>query len=255
VRTRLQLAADRTAAAARRTAGENLRHLREDAGLSKSAVAAIAGIDRTYMTEVEDGDPGVSLEVLERVAAAVGADLSLRVFPNTGPPIRDRFQAPMIEALLRAISPAWDRHLEVGVHRPVRGVIDLVLAIAGLGRIVTVEAHSELRRLEQQLRWAAEKSEALPSAALWPALTRTGVVVAVPARVLLLRSTSTTRRLATEFATTLAAAYPASPGEVLAALADPTRSWPGNGLLWARVEGPQATILSGVPRGVRGIAR
>jgi transcriptional regulator with XRE-family HTH domain len=249
------MAADRTAAVARRAAGENLRHLREDAGLSKSAVAAIAGIDRTYMTEVEDGDPGVSLEVLERVAAALGADMSLRVFPNTGPPIRDRFQAPMIEAFLRTISPAWDRHLEVRVHRPVRGVIDVVLAIAGLGRIVTVEAQSELRRLEQQLRWAAEKSEALPSAAVWPALSRAGIVVAPPARVLLLRSTWTTRRLATEFAATLAAAYPASPSEVLRALTDPTRSWPGNGLLWARVEAGHATILSSTPRSVQGIAR
>ena len=222
MRTQLQIGADRAATAARRSLGADLRHLREDAGLSKAAVARAAGIDPTWLGDAEDGRRGVSIEVLSRVSAALGSDLGLRVFPNTGPSIRDRFQAPMIEALLGVVSPAWERHVEVGVHRPVRGVIDLVLASPPLGRIVTVEAHSDLRRLEQQVRWAAEKSDALPSSTVWSALTIGGVVAAPPSRILLLRSTTTTRVLARTFAATLAAAYPANPADVLAALGDPS---------------------------------
>jgi transcriptional regulator with XRE-family HTH domain len=227
--------------------GEDIRRLREDAGVSKTAVAAIAGIDRTYLTDIEDGRVGVSLESLNRVAAALNANLNLRLFPNAGPRIRDRFQAPMIEALLNVVAPAYERHLEVPVYRPARGVIDLVLAL--VGRIISVEAHSDLRRLEQQLRWAAEKSDALPSSAIWPALAAPGVTTAI-SRILVLRSTSRTRSLVRDFSATFAAAYPADPGQVLRALAQPAEPWPGSGLLWTRVEAGRATILPGPPRGV-----
>jgi transcriptional regulator with XRE-family HTH domain len=145
MRTQLQVGADRAAAAARRSIGGNLRHIREDAGLSKEAVSRVAGIDPTWLREIEDGRAAASLEVLCRVSAALGADLGVRVFPNTGPPIRDRFQAPMVEGFLGLASPAWSRHVEVHVIRPVRGVIDLVLAARN--RILAVEGHSELRRL------------------------------------------------------------------------------------------------------------
>jgi hypothetical protein len=38
--------------------------------------------------------------VIGAVAAALGCDLSMRLFPNTGPRIRDRHQVAMGEALL-----------------------------------------------------------------------------------------------------------------------------------------------------------
>jgi hypothetical protein len=40
----------------------------------------------------------------------------------------------------------------VPVERPVRGVIDLVLVHRERPLVVAVEAHSEIRRLEQQIR-------------------------------------------------------------------------------------------------------
>src|SRR5262245_6107522 len=254
MRSQAQVTADRHTAAARRTTGEELRQIREDAGLSRARVAAAARVDASYVGDIEEGRARASLEVLNRIAAALNANLSVRIFPNTGPRIRDRFQALMIEALLRMVGPGYERHHEVPVHRPVRGTIDVVLAAAAFGRIISIEAHSDLRRIEQQLRWAAEKSDALSSSTIWPALTTSGVV-AVTSRLLLLRSTATTRSLAREFAATFAAAYPADPGAVLDALADPARPLPGNGLLWARVEHGRAVILEGVPRGVPQLGR
>jgi len=250
VRTKLQVAADRAAEAALRSVGEQLLHLREDAGLARSTVARVAGIDPTYLGYLEQGHRYPTLAVVTRVAAALGADVSLKIYPNTGSPLRDRFQARMIDAFLTVLPPDWVRHLEVPVYRPVRGVIDLVIARPVSGRVVSIEAHSDLRRLEQQLRWAAEKSDALPSAALWPRLTAGDRRIAT-SRILLLRSTRRTRGLAREFASTLAAAFPADPAEVLNALRDPSQPWPGNGIVWASVDGQQASILPGAPRGVR----
>ncbi len=248
--TRLQAQADHAAIARRRAVGEDLRRLREDVGASKAAIARLAGIDASYLTLIEDGRREPTGSVLGRVAAALGADVSLRLFPNTGPRIRDRFQARMIEALLHEVSPAWQRFVEVPVQRPVRGFIDLVLFHPPTSRVVSIEVHSDLRRLEQQLRWAAEKSDALPSSTIWSELQRSGSTLAI-SRVLILRSTSRTRDLYRTFSGTIQAAYPADPATVRRALARPDVAWPGNGVVWARVDGTHTTILDGWPRGMR----
>ena len=60
-----------------------------------------------------------SLETLVRIALALGGDLGLRFLPGAGVPIRDRFQARMIEALLAILHPRWKRLPEVPVMRPV----------------------------------------------------------------------------------------------------------------------------------------
>jgi hypothetical protein len=112
----------------------------------------------------------------------------------------------MVDAFLSSLPADWDRHVEVPVYRPVRGIVDVVIVRRATGRIVSIEAHSELRRLEQQLGWAAAKADALPSAALWPAIAAGDPPVAT-SRILLLRSTANTRALARSFASTFAAAY------------------------------------------------
>jgi len=92
----------------------------------------------------------VSLEVLTAIGAVLGCDLSVRYFPGSGPRIRDRFQAPIVEALIGILDQSWVPQPEVPVMRPVRGVIDLV--IRREIEVVACEVQSELRRLEQVLR-------------------------------------------------------------------------------------------------------
>ena len=60
---------------ARKTFGENLRAAREACGLSQEALAGRAGLHRTYIGSVERGERNVSIDNMERLAAAVGVTL------------------------------------------------------------------------------------------------------------------------------------------------------------------------------------
>ncbi|MFN8630463.1 MAG: helix-turn-helix transcriptional regulator [Chloroflexota bacterium] len=105
-----------------RALGEEIRRLREDAGLSQNAVAKAAGIAQAHLSAIEAGTAEPSLLILERIGAALGADLSVRYFANTGPRVRDRLQLPMEEALLEVAAPevpAGDRgaRLATGARR------------------------------------------------------------------------------------------------------------------------------------------
>ena len=127
------------------------------------------------------------------------------------------------------------------MYRPVRGVIDLVLADRSARIAVPTELQSELRRVEQQIRWSVQKADAL---AATPELAGDRV-----SRLLVVRNTAAMRETVRAAARTLAAAYPARAADAVASLtAD--RPWPGAALLWANVEPGQARILDGPPRGV-----
>ena len=79
---------------------------------------------------------------------------------------------------------------------PFIGVIDIVLTDRSSPVTIAVEVYSELRRLEQQIRWSAEKADGLTSRLSRddPASPRT------VSRLLVLRSTTATREIARTFA-------------------------------------------------------
>jgi transcriptional regulator with XRE-family HTH domain len=205
-----------------------------------------AGIDPGYIAQIEAGLREPSISVLCAMADALGADVSVRLFPNTGSRIRDHIQAVIGEELLRIAHPRWRRLPEVGVYRPARGRVDLVLLDPSQPLAVATEVHSQVRRLEQQVGWAQLKSESLPSADFWRFESAEPAV----SRLLVLRSTRATRDAAARFEETLRAAYPAPATDVFAALKGEA-PWPGAGLLWADVTGATVRILERPPRGVR----
>ena len=56
--------------------GQRLKELRKNLGLSQEALALKAEVDRTYVTDVENGRRNVSLEILERLIKALGGSFS-----------------------------------------------------------------------------------------------------------------------------------------------------------------------------------
>ena len=216
----------------------DIERLRDDAGLSQRRVARAAGISNSTLSAIERGLARPSQEVICRIASALGAELGIRLYPGTGPVIRDHLQAAIIETLIGVLHVSWHAAPEVRLLRPARGSIDLVLERAE-PPLVACEAHSQLRRLEQQIRWATTKAEGLAEQRGLPA-----------SRLLALRSTLATRTTASEFAALLAAAYPARHADLIAALVD-GGPWPGPGIVWFRIAEGRATLMEHPPRGIR----
>lgn len=56
--------------------GQRIRELRKQLELSQEALANEAEVDRTYVTDVENGRRNVSVEILERLIKALGVSVS-----------------------------------------------------------------------------------------------------------------------------------------------------------------------------------
>jgi transcriptional regulator with XRE-family HTH domain len=219
-----------------RSLGEDVERLREDAGVTRSGLARGADVDPGYLWRIEAGTERPSIEIYARLAHALGADLAARLYPNTGPLIRDRHQAAILEALLAVLHPRWRPYPEIAVRRPSRGWIDVALHDPRERTIVATEIQSELRRFEQFIRWSGEKAASLPSWDGWANLGEPPTV----SRLLVVRQTRTTRRIADQLRRQLVAAYPADPRDALEALTTATVAWPGAAVLWAAGRGTAA---------------
>ncbi|MHB8958305.1 MAG: helix-turn-helix domain-containing protein [Candidatus Limnocylindrales bacterium] len=239
--TKLLREADARSRAKRRVLAENLRQLMSDAGIAERELARRAGLAQSTVCRALEGTLNPTLETYERLAAVLGADLSVRLYPNTGPAIRDRHSAPMLEAVLSVLDRRWRPFTEVAVRTPSRGWIDVALQDSRERRILATEIQSELHRLEQLVRWHGAKAASLPSWEGWPRLGEEPQI----SRLLIVRRTRATRAVAAEFAQQLRVAYPAHPDDALAALTTPHAPWPGAALLWADVAGSKARLLAG----------
>ena len=51
--------------------GQRIRNLRKELNLSQEALALKSEVDRTYMTDVENGRRNVSIEILEKIISAL----------------------------------------------------------------------------------------------------------------------------------------------------------------------------------------
>lgn len=219
---------------------------RRDAGMSICALSRESGVSQSHISQVVAGEREPSIAVLTALTDALGADLSIRIYPGTGPKLRDRIQARIVEELLRVAAPTWRRSVEVPVSRPVRGFIDVVFDEPVQSVVIATEVQSRIDRLEQEIRWAQDKAQALPSSDLWTFLSPPTII----SRLLVLRSTASTRELARQFERILRTAYPARSADLHRALTTGAEPWPGAGILWADVDGGGVRVLDHPPRGV-----
>jgi transcriptional regulator with XRE-family HTH domain len=108
-----------------RHVGENLRRLRNAAGLSQSALADASGVSRRTIISLEAGNANVSLSSLDRLAHAVGATfVTLVASPETSPAAINettwRGASAASAAILRGTAPArreaqlWSWSLDEG---------------------------------------------------------------------------------------------------------------------------------------------
>lgn len=245
-RTRLQIEADRIAAVARHRLANDLRQFRQDAGVTQRVVAERAGIDASLVSRLEAERVDVSLETYFRVAHALGSDIHVRAYPNTGPRIADRHQVRMFEILRTSLGRRWIPEPEVTVQRPARGWIDVALRDVEAGLVVATELESTINSIERVIRWSTAKAESLPSSSRWPAWCAGTDREPSISRLLVVRWTRHNRDALAAARRELRDAYPAEPHDAIEALAGEAH-WPGPALLFLREEGPRPRLLDGRP--------
>lgn len=68
---------------ARKRVGVNIQRLRRERGLSQEELGSRAQVHQTYLSQVEGGKRNASVDVLERIAMGLNADIAaLFVHPN-----------------------------------------------------------------------------------------------------------------------------------------------------------------------------
>jgi transcriptional regulator with XRE-family HTH domain len=60
----------------------NLRHFRRQRGLSQEALAAEAGIDRTYISALERGVYSATVDMIEKLAAVLSVAPHMLLWPK-----------------------------------------------------------------------------------------------------------------------------------------------------------------------------
>ena len=141
-----------------RTQAENvadeLRERRLSLGLSQAVVAGASGMSRNHYASIEAGtDPDVTLSELNRIAAVLGLDLSVRVYPG-GRGVRDAGQAERLIEFLRQCRSPLTWRIEVPLpalaERWERRAWDAVLH--GHGERTAVELEMRLRDVQATRR-------------------------------------------------------------------------------------------------------
>jgi transcriptional regulator with XRE-family HTH domain len=204
---------------------EELRVLRLRSGVSQAAIADSIGVSRSLISKLEQGHPGIALRTRFHAAAVLGADLRLTAFEGAGALIRDARQAGIVDGLLRARDPRWKPTVEAAVPGPGRRSVDLRLDNPTC--IVLIEVETRLNSLEEIIRELHAKRQAFHDAAPGTATKPIYVVLALPV-------TRHHHAIVRAHPDLIRAAFPATSIQISRALADASRAWPGDGVLWIR---------------------
>jgi transcriptional regulator with XRE-family HTH domain len=187
-------------------------------GVSQRAIANAIGIDRSVITRLEQGEPGVSATVRARACAALGADFRMQLYRERSALIYDAAHARLVDRLVTMVGRGWRIELELAL--PGRRSVDA--GFFSRTAIVLAEVETRVRRFEQVQRELESKREAVR--AQFGMDRSIHIVLALP-------PTHHHRALVREHPA-LKAAFPASSAQVRAALADASLPYPGDGMLW-----------------------
>ena len=134
--------------------GEEFRHARLRLALTQLDVSDAARVDRADYSRIERGKlTHLSIVRACRIAAVLGLDLWMRVFPG-GTSIRDAGHARRLQKLLACVEKPLSYRLEVPLpanrERPELRAWDAM--VVGLGERTAIEFEARLYDLQAQLR-------------------------------------------------------------------------------------------------------
>jgi transcriptional regulator with XRE-family HTH domain len=188
--------------------GLDLRLLRQHRGWTQQRLADEVGVARSSIAAIEGGHAErVALAVLLRVAAALGARLSVRVYwqGEALDRLRDERHAAIVERVLRLLTAeGWIVRTEVSFSEyGERGSIDVLAFHPKVGALLVIEVKSTVPDLQATLSNLDRKTR------LAPGLARAlGWEVDSVSRLLVLPEDRTARRRVAQHEATFRAALP-----------------------------------------------
>jgi transcriptional regulator with XRE-family HTH domain len=133
--------------------GEGFLEQRIALGLSQAHVAAAVGMKRVKYGRIERGQVAAPILELDRVAAVLGLELSVRLYPG-GVPVRDGAQATRLMRFLIHVRPPLRHAVEVGLPsrdgRPEQRAWDAMLR--GGGERTACELEMRVRDVQAMRR-------------------------------------------------------------------------------------------------------
>ncbi len=191
----------RTGLRIRQAVGDEFREARLALGLRQEDVGRAADLSPTQVGRIERGVlTSVTIDQLARLAAVLGLDLTVKVYPG-GRPLRDQAQVTLLDRFRADLGPSLALLTEVPV--PIMGDRRAWDAqVVGGSATIGVEAETRLRDAQAVLRRIALKKRD----------SNIDVVI------LLLADSRTNRAAARDAETSLRAMFPTPPREALRAL-------------------------------------
>jgi transcriptional regulator with XRE-family HTH domain len=201
--------------------GRAVRTLRVRRGWRQVDLAAAAGVSRSRVGRIERAEAaGLSLQTVERVAAALGARAELRLrWRGEGlDRLLDEGHATLVERTVHAlVATGWEVAVEVSFSRfGERGSIDVLAYRPERRALAVIEVKSIVPDLQAMLGSLDRKARLAPIVA-----RERGWRADVVGRILIIWDTRTSRRRVASHAATLAAALPAGTRGVRRWLDDP----------------------------------
>jgi transcriptional regulator with XRE-family HTH domain len=179
--------------------GSELRIARVTAGLSQAQLAGLVGVDQSFVSRVEHGLRTPTWTVACALAAAVGHDVSVRLFPTATIGLQDSGQLAIAREIIdqahASLHPTIEAPISASGHD--RRAADVVLV--GRREALHIEIERRLVDLQAQLRAAQLKRAALAERLTLPVR----LVIAVP-------DTRRVREVVASQTVVLRAALPAS---------------------------------------------
>jgi transcriptional regulator with XRE-family HTH domain len=195
--------------------------------LTQQQIAARVGVSRSYIAKVELGQTDPPLTMVDRIAEALGLDVSLDIRQpvfHGGPRVRDSVHArcsAYVDRHLRALGWATAREVEI-VHGRSHGWIDLLAFDQRTRTLLIIEIKTRLDdpgALERQLGWYERMA--------WQPARRLGWRPTRVVSIVLALASDGVERVVRAHRDLLAMAFPRRAHEVAGCLEDPTRFRPG----------------------------
>jgi DNA-binding XRE family transcriptional regulator len=130
-------------------------------GLTQTGVATSAGISQSFVSLIERGLRVPDIQTACTLAAAVGHEASLRLFPLDGVSLRDSGQLSMAAIIIDHANAVWHPGLEVPIAPGSRDRRAADLVLTGPREVLHIEIERHLVDLQAQLRAAQLKRAAL----------------------------------------------------------------------------------------------